>query len=106
MAMAVALTHGCRGCILFQADQALALGATAEEVLEACAVAISIGGTMGSAETVRVVAFLQERGLIDQFDIRLPSPAPESAEAGWAFSDCGAPAARASLPAAGIATAR
>jgi AhpD family alkylhydroperoxidase len=65
MAMAVALTHGCRGCILFQADQALAFGATAEELLEACAVAISIGGTMGFAETVRVVAFLQERGLID-----------------------------------------
>jgi AhpD family alkylhydroperoxidase len=65
MAMAAALTHGCRGCILFQADQALSLGATAEEVLEACAVAVSIGGTMGSAETTRVVRLLQERGLID-----------------------------------------
>jgi AhpD family alkylhydroperoxidase len=65
MAMAVAITHGCRGCILFQADQALELGAATEEILEACAVAVSIGGTMASAETSRVVRLLQERGLID-----------------------------------------
>lgn len=65
MALAVAITHGCRGCVLFQADQALELGADTEEILEACAVAVSIGGTMASAETTRVVRLLQERGLID-----------------------------------------
>ncbi len=65
MAMAVALTHGCRGCVLYQVDQALELGAGTEEILEACAVAISIGGTMASAETTRVVALMKERGLIE-----------------------------------------
>ena len=64
MAMAVAMTHGCSGCILFQLDQALELGADTAEILEACAVATSIGGTMASAETARVVALLQERGRI------------------------------------------
>jgi hypothetical protein len=44
----------------------LALGATAEEVLEACAVAISLGGTMGAGETTRVVQFLQEKGLLEE----------------------------------------
>jgi AhpD family alkylhydroperoxidase len=65
MAMAVALTHGCRGCVLFQADQALGEGAGIDEVLEACTVAISIGGTMASAETTRVVSLLKERGLVE-----------------------------------------
>lgn len=45
MAMVAALVHGCRTCILFQTDWALKLGATVEEILEACAVAISLGGT-------------------------------------------------------------
>ncbi|MGD8262712.1 MAG: hypothetical protein PVG70_04410 [Desulfobacterales bacterium] len=44
----------------------MALGATAEEVLEACAVAISLGGTMGAGETTRVVQFLQEKGLLEE----------------------------------------
>jgi len=64
MALTGALVHGCRACILYQAEEALALGATAEEVLEACAVAISLGGTMGAGETTRVVQFLEEKGLI------------------------------------------
>jgi alkylhydroperoxidase/carboxymuconolactone decarboxylase family protein YurZ len=44
----------------------LALGATAEEILEACAVAISLGGTMGAGDTTRVVQFLEEKGLLDE----------------------------------------
>jgi len=48
MAVVGALVHGCRACILFQTEEALSLGATAEEILEACAVAISLGGTMGA----------------------------------------------------------
>jgi AhpD family alkylhydroperoxidase len=66
MALSGALTHGCEGCILYQADEALKLGATAGEVLEACAVAISLGGTMASAQTWRVVTFLQEKGLVEK----------------------------------------
>ena len=64
MALTGALVHGCRACILFQTDQALESGATAEEILEACSVAVSLGGTMGSGETTRVVQFLNEKGLL------------------------------------------
>ena len=64
MALNGALVHGCRGCILHQVFQALELGATAEEILEACAVAISLGGTMAAAETTRVVKYLKDMGKI------------------------------------------
>jgi AhpD family alkylhydroperoxidase len=66
MAIVGALVHGCRACILFQTEEALSLGATAEEILEACAVAISLGGTMGAGETTRVVQFLEEKGLLEE----------------------------------------
>jgi AhpD family alkylhydroperoxidase len=65
MALSVALTHGCRGCILFQTEQALELGASVKEVLEACSVAISVGGTMAGGETSRVMQFLTEIGRIE-----------------------------------------
>lgn len=67
MALTGALVHGCRACILFQTDHALAAGATVEEILEACSVAVSLGGTMGAGETVRVVEFLHEKGLLSEF---------------------------------------
>ena len=66
MALTGALVHGCRACLLYQTEEALALGATAEEILEACAVAISLGGTMGAGETTRVVQFLEEKGLLEE----------------------------------------
>lgn len=65
MALSGALVHGCRACILFQTEKALDEGATAEEILEACSVAVSLGGTMGSGETVRVVQFLDEKGMLE-----------------------------------------
>ena len=68
MAVVGALVHGCEACILYQTEEALALGATAEEILEACAVAISLGGTMGAGETTRVVQFLQEKGLLEELE--------------------------------------
>ncbi len=34
MALTGALVHGCRSCVLFQADKALAAGAAVEEILE------------------------------------------------------------------------
>jgi AhpD family alkylhydroperoxidase len=67
MALTGALVHGCRACVLFQTDHALEAGATVEEILEACAVAVSLGGTMGAGETTRVVEFLDEKGLLDEF---------------------------------------
>jgi AhpD family alkylhydroperoxidase len=65
MALSAALTHGCRGCILFQTEQALELGASVEEILETCSVAIAVGGTMAGGETSRVIQFLTELGRIE-----------------------------------------
>ncbi len=67
MALTGALVHGCRACVLFQTDAALEAGATAKEILEACSVAISLGGTMGAGETTRVIDFLDEKGLLAEF---------------------------------------
>ena len=64
MALCGALVHGCQGCQLAQADMALELGASVDEILEACAVAISLGGTMGAAETTNVVQFLKDKGVV------------------------------------------
>ena len=64
MALCAAVVQGCRGCMLAQTERALDLGASVDEILETCAVAISLGGTMGAAETTRVVQFLEEKGLI------------------------------------------
>jgi AhpD family alkylhydroperoxidase len=69
MALVGALVHGCRACILFQTEWALKLGASPEEILEACAVAISLSGTMGAGETTRVVQLLEEKGLLDSYPI-------------------------------------
>ncbi|WP_319584463.1 carboxymuconolactone decarboxylase family protein [uncultured Pseudodesulfovibrio sp.] len=66
MALVGALCSGCRACILFQCDQAIELGAGVDEILEACAVAVALRGTMGMGETERVVAYLRERGLITE----------------------------------------
>lgn len=62
IAMGIALSNGCTGCILAQTSQAIEAGATKDEVLEACAVAMSIGGTMAFAESLRVVKLLDEMG--------------------------------------------
>lgn len=61
MALAVAVTHGCTGCMLFQVEQALALGAGREEVLETLAVAVALGGSMASSKTARVMAYLEQK---------------------------------------------
>lgn len=65
MALVGGLVHGCRGCILYQTENALQQGATVEEIFESCAVAVSLGGTMASAETSRVVAYLRETGRLE-----------------------------------------
>lgn len=62
IAVAIAVTHGCRACMLSQTGHALDLGADAEEILEACAVSLSIGGTMAAGEVTSVVQYLEELG--------------------------------------------
>ncbi|MGE4317451.1 MAG: carboxymuconolactone decarboxylase family protein [Deferribacterales bacterium] len=64
MALTGALVHGCEGCILSQALRALDKGATAEQVMEACYVAVSLGGTMAVAESTKVFRLLKEKGLV------------------------------------------
>jgi alkylhydroperoxidase/carboxymuconolactone decarboxylase family protein YurZ len=44
--------------------RALELGASAEEILEACGVAVALGGSMASGELTRVVRFLDEQGAL------------------------------------------
>lgn len=65
MALTGALVHGCTACILFQTEKAIDLGADREEILEACAVAISLGGTMAAGETIKVIQLLKELGRIE-----------------------------------------
>ncbi len=62
MALAVALGAGCRNCVLGQAMYALENGATKEEILETISVVVSMRGTTGLAESLRVVQLLEELG--------------------------------------------
>ena len=62
MAMAIALGAGCRNCILGQTMYALENGATKEEILEALSVVVSMRGTTGVAESLRVIQLLEELG--------------------------------------------
>lgn len=64
MALTGALVNGCEACILHQTGLAIEQGASVEEILETCAVAISLGGTMAAGETTKVVQYLEERGLV------------------------------------------
>ena len=62
MALAIALRAGCTNCILAQARHALKAGATKDEILETIAVEISMSGTTGIAESLRVVELMEELG--------------------------------------------
>lgn len=62
MSLALALGAGCTNCILGQTTGALDAGATTEEVLETLSVVVSMRGTTGIAETLRVVKLLDEMG--------------------------------------------
>lgn len=62
MALAVALGAGCRNCVLGQTMYALENGATRDEVLETVSVVVSMRGTTGVAESLRVIQLLDELG--------------------------------------------
>ena len=62
MSMAVAIKDGCTGCILAQTTHALEAGATRDEILESCAVAVSMGGTTAISESLKVIQKLDELG--------------------------------------------
>lgn len=65
MSLAVAIQAGCKDCMISQTSKALELGATAEEIFEACSVAISMGGTLAWSKALCVAEYLQSRGLIE-----------------------------------------
>jgi AhpD family alkylhydroperoxidase len=62
MSLALALGAGCRNCILAQTMYALENGATKDEILETLSVVVSMRGTTGVAESVRVTQLLDELG--------------------------------------------
>lgn len=62
IALACGLQAGCTRCVQGQIKDAVVAGAMKEEILEAVAVAVVIGGTAVSAETWRVVKVLEELG--------------------------------------------
>jgi len=62
IALACGLQSGCTRCVQGQTKDAIAAGATKEEVLEAVSVAVVMGGTAVSAETWRVVKVIEEIG--------------------------------------------
>jgi AhpD family alkylhydroperoxidase len=62
IALACGLQGGCTRCIQGQTKDAIAAGATKDEILEAVSVATVMGGTAVSAETWRVVKVLEELG--------------------------------------------
>jgi AhpD family alkylhydroperoxidase len=64
MAMCGAITMGCKGCILGQTEKAIKDGATVEEILEACSVMLSLGGTMAGSNISMVMGVLKEKGMI------------------------------------------
>ncbi|MFO7737243.1 MAG: carboxymuconolactone decarboxylase family protein [Desulfatiglandaceae bacterium] len=60
MALALALGTGCKNCILSQTMEALENGATKAEILETISVVVSMRGTTGVGESLRVVQLLHE----------------------------------------------
>jgi alkylhydroperoxidase/carboxymuconolactone decarboxylase family protein YurZ len=54
-----------RDCIISQTSKALELGATADEIFEACAVAISMGGTLAWSKVLVVADYLRTKGIIE-----------------------------------------
>jgi AhpD family alkylhydroperoxidase len=62
MSLALALGVGCRNCILSQTMQALENGATKDEILETISVVVSMRGTTGVGESLRVIELLDELG--------------------------------------------
>jgi len=65
MAMCGGLIAGCTGCIVGQANMAVEEGATAQEILETCAVAMSLGGTLAWSQISKVVDYLEANGMLD-----------------------------------------
>ena len=62
IALGIALRAGCLPCILHQTKLAVEAGASKDEVLETTSVVVSMSGTTGNAESLRVIKLLEELG--------------------------------------------
>ena len=60
IALGIALGAGCTGCMLGQTKLAIDAGATRDELFEVIGIAISMRGTTGGAEALKVIKFLDE----------------------------------------------
>jgi AhpD family alkylhydroperoxidase len=60
----VAIQAGCKDCIISQTSKALELGATVDEILETCSVAISMGGTLAWSKALIVADYLKEKEIM------------------------------------------
>ncbi|MGD9210821.1 MAG: DHA2 family efflux MFS transporter permease subunit [Desulfobacteraceae bacterium] len=65
IALCGGIIAGCKGCILGQTDYAIKNGATAQEILEVCSIAMSLGGTLAGSQIAIVVKFLKEKKMLE-----------------------------------------
>lgn len=64
IALGIALRVGCTNCILGHTMGALEAGVTKDEILEAISVVITMSGTTGIGESLKVLKLLDELGKI------------------------------------------
>ena len=64
ISLGIALRAGCVNCIISQVMHALNAGASTDEIMETLAVEVSMSGTTGVAESLRVIKQLEELGKI------------------------------------------
>ena len=64
IALCGGIIAGCKGCILGQTDHAIRNGATAEEILEVCSVALSLGGTLAGSRISILMEYLKEKEIL------------------------------------------
>ena len=64
IALCGGIIAGCKGCILGQADHAIKNGATTEEIMEVCSIALSLGGTLAGSQISLLMEYLKERKLL------------------------------------------
>jgi len=60
ISLGIALGAGCTGCILGQTKHALNAGASKDEIFEVIGVTMSMRGTTGGSEALKVIQFLDE----------------------------------------------
>jgi len=60
MALAISIAVGCDGCIAYHAHDALAAGATHQELLEAIGVALLMGGGPGSIYAAHAMEAIEQ----------------------------------------------